>query len=100
MVTPLLFWGAFALFLFGYSLVLVNKERAYKTLAVIAVLMCLLPIAWVTVDCSKNNSSEACVWGQAYMPLSLGIALLIGTPLGFLVYYYSKKLWRLVFVGR
>lgn len=88
-----LFWGFLTLLIFGYSVSLVVGQRAYKTAGVIALLVCLLPIFWVAADCFANSSSEACVWGKAYMPLYLGISILIGAPLGFLVYHFSLKLF-------
>ncbi len=93
MIGVFLFWGSLVLLLFGYSVRLVVAQKAYKTLGVIALLVCLYPIFWVTADCFVDGLSEACVWGKAYMPLYLGIAIVIGTPLGFLVYHFGRKLF-------
>ena len=89
----IIFWAVLFLLLLLFSLLLVKRQKEYKALGIIAILMSLFPVTWVAIDCSKNKSSEACVWGVSFMPLYLGMALLVATPIGFLIYYLSKKLW-------
>lgn len=89
----LIFWCFLAVFSFSFSIYIVIKQKKYKSFGIIAVLLSLIPIIWVVSDCFKNNSSEACVWGQAFMPFYLGLAILFFTPIFFLMYFFGKKLW-------
>ena len=93
MSNPLVVWAVIVLFLFGYSIALVRREKTYKTLAIIALLMCIYPITGVLIDCYKDAGSEACVWNQGFLPLYLAVAIFIATPLGFLVYHFGRKAW-------
>ena len=90
----LVFWSCLILSILGFSLNIVVKQKLYKSFVVIAILMSLFPITWVTIDCYKNSSSEACVWGQSFMPLYLGFAILFAAPVSFLIYYFGKKIWH------
>ena len=96
MTTPLVVWALIVLFLFGYSISLVRREKAYKTLAIIALLMCMYPITGLVIDCYKNAGSEACVWNKGLLPLYLAVAIFIATPLGFLVYHFGRKVWAAI----
>jgi MFS family permease len=70
-------------------------ERARKilTAAVIGVAAgAALPFIDVAIAC-RAPESEACVWGKAYLPLSLGISIaIIGSAVAMLV--YALLAWR------
>ena len=89
----LMFWCFLIVFLFSMSLYVVIKQKMYKSFGVIAILLSVFSIIWVAIDCYKKYSSEACGWGQAFMPFYLGLAIFLFTPFFFLAYFFGKKLW-------
>ena len=38
--------------------------------------------------------SEACVWGKAYLPLSIGLAMLLGAPVIFALILLGERMMR------
>ena len=90
----LIFWSILIVSVFCLSLYIVIKQKSYKPFGIIAFLISLFPIVWVAVDCYKSSSSEACVWGQSFMPLYFGFAILLATPICFLIYYFGNVLWK------
>lgn len=51
-----------------------------------------IEVAW---KCrSGHETSEACVWGRSYLPLSRALGLLVITPVTFAVLLLVRRLWR------
>ena len=65
--------------------IMLLRVRNYRTAIVAMVVAVAIPILWVGFDCLSNRTSEACVWGKSFMPLFLGIAVVIGAPLLYLL---------------
>jgi len=93
MDTDIILWLALFFSIFILSIYIVIKQKTYKSYSVISIILPLFPITGVTIDCYQNRSSEACVWGQAFIPLYLIFSVLAATPIVFLIYYFGKKLW-------
>jgi len=71
--------------LIGFALFSLVKLKNYRT-AILAVAISLLtPFLWVGSECAASRTSEACVWGQSFMPLYIGLALLVGVPVVYLL---------------
>jgi hypothetical protein len=50
-----------------------------------------LELAW---KCREGfETSEACVWGRSYFPLSRAAGLLLIAPLTFGVLWFSRRVW-------
>lgn len=51
-----------------------------------------MEVAW---KCrSGHETSEACVWGRSYLPLSRVLGLLVIAPVTFAVLLLVRRLWR------
>ena len=51
-----------------------------------------MEVAW---KCrSGHETTEACVWGRSYLPLSRALALLVIAPVTFAVLLLVRRLWR------
>jgi len=61
------------------------RVRNYRTAVAAMAVSIAIPILWVGFDCFSNSASEACVWGKSFMSLFLGIAVVIGAPLLYLL---------------
>lgn len=80
---PILLYGSSFLLLVIIAIWLIIKRKNYITAIIIFAPCIAFPIIWVRRDCIIHSSSEACVWGQAFMPLYLGIALVTGSVIYF-----------------
>ena len=54
-----------------------RPARAATSLAIGAVLAVGLPLLDLWRDCHRAPESEACVWGRAYLPISLVLGAVI-----------------------
>lgn len=79
----------FAVQLIAALFVLV-KLRNDGVAALCIVTAILVPVLWVMSDCAQSTMPEACVWGQALLPLFAGFTLLVGAP--FLYLFVSAVL--------
>src|SRR5690606_29132463 len=70
---------------FALALYVITKRRNTKAALGAVTISVLVPIVVVAFDCIEDRISEACVWGQALMPLYLGFALLAGAPFLYLM---------------
>jgi hypothetical protein len=52
-----------------------------------------IPVVELAIKC-RRPESEACVWGKAYLSLSLGLWLVIGGPIVFGALTAIAALWR------
>jgi hypothetical protein len=70
-----------------------GRRRLFEALAVGALVGVGYPIVDVLMAC-RAPDSEACVWGKAYLPLSLALSvpLLGGSVAGLL--YVAQRAWR------
>ncbi len=52
-----------------------------------------VPLGQLALDC-RAPTSEACVWGKAYLPLSLAVGVLLIAPLAYGALTLIAALWR------
>ncbi|MFZ2493876.1 MAG: hypothetical protein WA208_20545 [Thermoanaerobaculia bacterium] len=68
--------------------------RIAARIAIAAAVAVAIPLVRLWTAC-RDPMSEACVWGKAYLPLSIGLYLVIAGPVVFLaVYLIDVKLVR------
>ena len=91
MSLPLLMWGSGFFLLVIMAICLVIKKKNYLTAIIIYGFCISFPIVWVSRDCIIRSSSEACVWGQAFMPFYLGVALVMGSVI-YLIWMLCRTL--------
>ena len=68
--------------------------RILARLLASAAIAAAMPWVEVRLTCYRNPSSEACVWGKAYLPLSTGISTVFFTPLVFLILWLIERGFR------
>lgn len=71
--------------------------RKYRNGGVALVSLCL-PTLYVILDvlikCRISPFSEACVWGKAFFPFSVGVAVLLVTPALYVLLTGATRLWK------
>lgn len=68
--------------------------RIATRIAIAAAVAVAIPLVRLWIAC-RDPLSEACVWGRAYLPLSIGLYLLLAGPVVFLlVHLIDVKLRR------
>lgn len=68
-------------------------RTAVRILVSLAIAAAVPPLrVWWT--CGRDPMSEACVWGKAYLPLSIGLALLLGAPVIFALILLGERMMR------
>ena len=90
---PVLMWGISFLLLIISALWLVKRRKNYITATTIYGFCILFPVIWVGHDCYVRSSSEACVWGQAFMPFYLVAALIFGSVF-YLIWIFCLTLYE------
>jgi hypothetical protein len=68
------------------------KRRALLSVLVFVVLAAGVPLLELWIKC-RQPVSEACVWAKAYLPLSLGIGVVIGL-LAAVIAWFVLGAWR------
>lgn len=91
---PILFWLVIIVVIISISVIVLLRNKNYKSLVVSAVTVIAIPFVMVGKSCIQNSSSEACVWGQSFMPFYLGLAVLVGTPILFLLISFFAWVYR------
>ena len=54
----------------------------------------VLPIVLVSISCVKRATSEACVWGQAFLPLYWLASLILAAPIIYFVISFVSHLYK------
>jgi uncharacterized membrane protein len=91
----LIFWLGVTIIIIVLSAIVVHKRKNYKTLFAAIIAIMIIPIIIVSQDCIQNSSSEACVWGQSFMPLYFGFSLFVGGPILFLLISFFTWVYKL-----
>lgn len=82
--TELIFWLCVWAGINALAVYLLVMTRRYRMYFLVTLFCLLVPITLVSMDCMENPSSEACVWGQSFMPLYLAVAAFGSAPVLFL----------------
>ncbi len=61
------------------GVVAVVRSRRFWSAAAVYLIAFLIPVGFVWADCLESRISEACVWGQSFMPLYWGASVIGGT---------------------
>jgi hypothetical protein len=77
--------GLIALVLYVPSVWIFLKSRNYLVAAISLLGPLAVVFGDVVVKCNIDSVSEACVWGKSFLPLTLGLAISLGTPVLFLL---------------
>jgi hypothetical protein len=81
----LVFWLTVGIAVIICSILLARMQKKFKQLILIAIITLLIPVVYVSVDCFINSHSEACIWGESYMPLYAAFMLIYTTPIIFIL---------------
>ncbi len=85
MLGPLIFWSTVIIALIAGSIFVATRVKNKKTALLSTLISLLTPVVIVGIDCLERSTSEACVWGKSFMPLYIGVALIIGAPIMYLL---------------
>lgn len=85
--------AAAALVLYVLASWLLARYRNYLAATVSLLVPALSVLADVGMKCDRNAVSEACVWGKSLLPLTVGTAVALGTPLLYLVLTAVTRAW-------
>lgn len=85
-----------AIFVFyAYFIKALKAKKNYGILFISLVLPIIFYFFNSTPDeCQSSPQSEACVWGKAYAPLTVGIKVFLTLPILFLLLSGVKELWQ------
>lgn len=92
-MTLLLEVAAVVLALYAPAIWLLRRYRNYLIATVSLVVPTLTVLADVGMKCDRDPISEACVWGKSLLPLTMGVAAALATPLLYLVLTGLGRLW-------
>lgn len=76
----------------GIAIWVFRKSRNYVVGVISMAVPLLAVVGDVVVKCQSSPTSEACVWGKSFLPLTIGAAIMLATPLIYLVLTGIKKL--------